>query len=146
MTVAGTILAMADAAGTSMQTPAVTRKTPNPGLTAPGGEVAVVSPTVAQVPASTPMPVAATTSRARKPNTEASSCNGTVAARAPIAATLPSVGATQPSWTAVNGTVASARARKPSGSGDATGRSITRVVVGAGSCVISWPAPGARTP
>src|SRR4051794_11655197 len=127
-----------------MQTPAVTSRTPSPGLTLPGGDVAVTRPTVPQVPASTPIPVAATTSRARKPNTDASSCSGTVAASAPIAATRPSVGGTQPSWTAENGTVASASARKPSGNGDATGRRTTRV--GAVGSPISWPAPGARTP
>src|SRR3954449_10695359 len=125
MTVAGTSLALAAAAGTNMHTPAVSRKTPSPLLVAPGGEVRVVRPTVPHVPASTPIPVAAATSRAAKPTTAASSCSGTVAATAGGAAIRPSAGGTHPSCTAAKGTVASTSARKPNGSGEATGRRTT---------------------
>jgi hypothetical protein len=50
-----------------MATPAIRNSTPSPPLAAPGGEVRVVIPATAQVPASTPIPVAATGSRDRKP-------------------------------------------------------------------------------
>ncbi len=149
MTAAGaSLLLTAATAGTSMATPAMTRRTPRPPLTVPGGEVSVVSPTTAQVPASTPIPVAATGSRARKPATAAVSCSGAVAATAVSAATRPCSGGTQPSCTAAKTVVARARARKPSGSGVAIGRRTTRVADGA-ACSgrdISSPGSGSRTP
>ena len=71
MTAAGTSLASPATAGTNIASPAVTSNTPNAALVEPGGDVYVVSPTTAHVPVSTPMPVTATGSRARKPRTEA---------------------------------------------------------------------------
>src|SRR5690349_13262047 len=102
MTAAGTSLASPETAGTNIASPAVTSSTPNPALVEPGGDVYVVSPTTAHVPVSTPMPVAATGSRARKPTTEASNCSGTVAATAVIAATRPCSGGIHRSCSAEN--------------------------------------------
>jgi hypothetical protein len=72
------------------------------------------------------MPVPATGSRARKPNTDASSCSGAVSSRADRATTRPCSGGTQPSCSVLKAVVATARARKPSGSGFPTGRSTIR--------------------
>lgn len=71
--------------------------------------------------------------------TDASSWSGTVAAIATNAATRPSVGATHPSWTALNTVVASTSAMKPNGSGVASGRRTTRLAAASGLS-LNWPA------
>jgi hypothetical protein len=145
MTDAGTSLARPETAGTNIEIPAVTSRTPSPALVEPGGDVYVVRPTTAHVPVSTPMPVAATGSRARNPMIEETSCSGTVAAIAVSAATRPCSGGIHPSWSAANTVVARARARKPNGRGVASGRSTTRVA-GSSRGFVTRPAPAGRTP
>jgi hypothetical protein len=69
------------------------------------------------------MAVPATTSRARKPNIEASSCSGKTKASSISATCRPSLDWSQSSWSALTNKVPAAKPRKPSGRGLPIGRS-----------------------
>ena len=125
---AGMVLdASAEDAGAHIAKPAMRRKSPSASLVDPGLPVRVTRPTVAQMPLSMPMPVAATPSRERKPKIEAVNCSGTVNARTHRATCFPSVGATHPSCIPATTNVAAASPKKPSASGPASGRNTMRV-------------------
>ncbi len=79
------------------------------------------------VPASSPIPVPATGSRARKPNTDATNDTGAVNSSTATAMTRPSVAGIHPNCTELNPVVATMTPRNPNDSGVPTGRSTIRL-------------------
>lgn len=127
MTAAGTRLPSPAAdAGTSSAAAANSSSVPSTGLVEPGTEVTVRTPVVSQVADRTPIPVATPPSRARKAITEAVSCSGNVNVISTSPTACASWAPNQPSCSAASTSVAPPRARKPSGSGDASGRTTKR--------------------
>lgn len=123
---AATFPRTAAAVGIMSTAAAKNNSSPRVRLDDPGGEVITTLPMTSHVPASTPIPVPPTESRARKPKTDARSCKGTANTNMTSATWWASDMGSHCSCRPLRTIEAAPRAAKPRGSGLPIGRNTSR--------------------